>query len=134
MSEFLGWLAKFGDTQLPNSFVKRYISTPNQRIELSAERDGNVYLHRETSPNYKSTVKLEIMPLKESEMVLFKSILDNGLINERERKRSMTYWNTETHSYASGEFYCPDTEYAIAFIDQDNEPHYESFTLEFIQY
>lgn len=133
MSEFKGWLVRFGDMQLPNSFLKRYISTPNQRVEISAERDGNVYLHRETSPNYKSTVKLEVMPLSESQKVLFQSIINNGVTNARERKVKIYYWNIETHKYDDGEFYMPDIEYTISHIDE-NGPQYDSFTVELIQY
>lgn len=133
MAEFKGWLVRFGSTQLPNSFLKRYISTPNQRIELSAQRDGNVYLHRETSPNYKSTVKLEVMPLSESQKVLFQGIVAGGTTNARERKVKLEYWNTETHTYETGEFYMPDIEYTISHIDDDG-PRYDSFTVELIQY
>lgn len=131
---FSGWLVKFGELELPYAFIKRYVSTPNQRVELSAERDGNVYLHRETSPNYKSTVKLEIMPLNENQKILFKSIVDSGIINERERKVNLTYWNTETHTYDNAEFYISEIEYAIDHIDSDGIPHYEEFTVEMIQY
>lgn len=131
---FAGWLAKFGDYELPNAFLTRYVSTPNQRIELSAERDGNVYLHRETSPNYKSVVKLDIIPMNENQKILFKSIVDSGMINVRERKVNLTYWNTETHTYDNAEFYIPDIEYAIDHIDSDGIPHYEAFTVEMVQY
>lgn len=134
MSNFAGWLAKFGDYELPNSFLSKYSSTPNQRIELSAERDGNVYLHRETSPNYKTTVKLGIMPLPEAEKVLLKSIIDFGIINERERKAELSYWNIETHTYETAEFYMPDIEYTISHIDSEGIPHYEAFEIELIQY
>lgn len=133
MAEFSGWLVRFGAQQLPNSFLKRYISTPNQRIELSAQRDGNVYLHRETSPNYKSTVKLEVMPLSESQKVLFQNIVASGITNVRERKVNLGYWNTETHTYETGEFYMPDIEYTISHIGDDG-PRYDSFTVELIQY
>ena len=47
---FEGWLIKFGGIILPNSFILAdgWNSVPNQRVELSAYRDANILLHRET--------------------------------------------------------------------------------------
>ena len=51
---FNGWLIKFGDVILPNSFILAdgWESVPNQRVEIDAYRDANVLLHRETSENF----------------------------------------------------------------------------------
>ena len=48
MQEFGGWLIKFGDVVLPNSFLLAdgWESTPNQRVEIDAYRDANILLHR----------------------------------------------------------------------------------------
>lgn len=48
---FEGWLIKFGNVILPNSYLLAdgWESTPNQRLELDAYRDANMLLHRETS-------------------------------------------------------------------------------------
>ena len=131
---FSGWLIKFGTMELPNRFLSGYVSTPNQRLEISADRDGNAYLHRETSPNYKSTVKLEVMPMSEPEKILFKSIVDSGVSNARERKVNITYWNMETHNYDTADFYMPDIEYALSNIDSSGVPHYKGFSVELVQY
>jgi hypothetical protein len=34
--DYRGYLVMFGNTQLPNSFLTRYRSTPDQRIEKKA--------------------------------------------------------------------------------------------------
>ena len=134
--DYKGYLVAFGSYQLPNSFLTRYVSTPNQRIEKKAWRDNTEYLQRVTSPNYKTTLNLEIRPLSQAEKDLFESIKVNGLLDITQRKYSVEYWNLETGLYTSAEFYIPDTEYAINHIADNNtgEMYYEAFTLEMIQY
>jgi hypothetical protein len=134
---YAGYNVKFGAYELPNRFLQKdgYTSTPNQRTELSAERDGNIYLHRETSPNYKTSIKLSIMPLSESELQLFHSIVNTDVTIERERKHgSLTYWNVDEHAYKTAEFYVPDIEYTQSFIDSNGIPHYKEFVMELIEY
>lgn len=136
MNNYKGYLLKFGDYQLPNSFLNKYPSTPNQRIEKKAFRDNTEYLNRVTSPNFKSTLKPEIRSLSLDETILFESIKSKGLLSLDERKYLVTYWNRETLDYATGEFYIPDIEYNISHIacEETGELYYESFTLEMIQY
>ena len=59
---FNGWLIKFGNVILPNSFIMAdgWESVPNQRVEVAAYRDANVLLHRETSENFKTKLTLTI--------------------------------------------------------------------------
>lgn len=135
-SDYRGYLVKFGDYALPNSFLNRYESTPNQRIEKKAWRDNTEYLQRVTSPNFKTTFILEIRKLSQGQKDLFESIKSNGLLDVYQRKYAAEYWNLETGVYANGEFYIPDTEYAISYIANNDtgEMYYEPFTLEFIQY
>ena len=135
-SDYKGYLVAFGTYQLPNSFLTRYVSTPNQRIEKKAWRDNTEYLQRVTSPNYKTTLNLEIRPLSQSEKDLLESIKSNGLKDSDQRKYAIKYWNLETGLYSEGEFYVPDIEYAINHIADNNtgEMYYEAFALEMIQY
>lgn len=134
--DYRGYLVAFGSFQLPNSFLTRYASTPNQRIEKKAWRDNTEYLQRVTSPNFKTTLNLEIRPLTQKEKDLLEDIKRNGLMDVTERKYSVTYWNMETGLYSEGEFYIPDTEYAINHISDNStgEMQYEAFAVEMIQY
>lgn len=135
--DYKGYLVMFGTyQQLPNSFLNGYSSTPNQRIEKKAWRDNTEYLQRVTSPNFKTTLELEIRSLSQREKDLFESIKDAGLLDRDQRKFSVTYWNLETGQYASGEFYVPDTKYRIGHIADESrgEMYYDAFTLEMIQY
>ena len=136
-SDYRGYLVRFGTyQQLPNSFLAGYASTPNQRLEKKAWRDNKEYLQRVTSPNFKTTLELEIRPLSQREKELFESIKKAGLLELEQRKFAISYWNLETGEYASGEFYVPDTKYRIGHIADEatGELYYDPFTLELIQY
>ena len=134
--DYRGYLVMFGNTQLPNSFLTRYRSTPDQRIEKKAWRDNNESLQRVTSPNFKTTLNLELRPLSQREKDLFNSIKANGLQDATQKKYRVTYWNLDTCVYGIGSFYIPDTEFAIDHIaDNDTgEMYYEKVTIEMIQY
>ena len=132
---FQGWLVKFGDYQLPNKFLKQYKDTSNQRIEVDAYRDLAMLLHRETSPNYKSSIVLTIMELNLQEMNLLKNIIDSGITDAVERKATITYWNSEEMDYKTGVFYMPDIQKTIHFVEENVfNMCYESFDIELIEY
>lgn len=135
-SDYKGYLIKFGDYVLPNSFINEYPSTPNQRIEKKAWRDNTEYLNRVTSPNFKTTLNPKIRSMSQDEFDLFISIKAHGLLNAVERKYQVTYWNTETMTYATGEFYVPDLEFVMKHIadNETGEMYYNGFALEMIQY
>lgn len=135
-NNYKGYLIKFGDYQLPNSFIDEYPSTPNQRIEKKAWRDNTEYLNRVTSPNFKTTLKPKIRAMSLDDSILFETIKKNGLLDYAQRKYQVTYWNRETLDYATGEFYVPDIEYVLKHIanEETGEMYYEAFTLEMIQY
>lgn len=136
---FKGWLLKFGNVQLPNSFLLAdgWESTPNQRTEIDAFRDANVLLHRETSPNYKTKITITIRELNLEEMTALKAVIKQAIVNEQERKISLTYWNDETLIYteAATKVYITDTTYKIHTVNErTNDIEYNSFTMTFIEY
>ena len=137
---FQGWLIKFGDVQLPNSFLLAdgWESTPNQRIEIDAYRDANVLLHRETAANFKTKLKLNIRDMTLDERTAFNNVIGLASLPEednRQRKVSVTYWNDETLQYVSGVFYMSDTTYGIHRLDDNkNDIEYNAFTLTLTEY
>jgi len=133
---FQGWLLKFGDTVLPNSYIEEYGETPNQRLELDSYREsGTVTLRRTTSPYFKSKMEIPIRELYLGEKIVLKAIVDSGMINTVERKVRITYWNSEIMDYASGEFYMPDIKYTIKHVNQIRlNMVYKSFTITLIEY
>lgn len=61
MSNYNGYLLKFGNNIMPNKYITAFSSTPNQRLETSAERDQNGTLQRATLPNYKTKITFFIL-------------------------------------------------------------------------
>lgn len=137
---FQGWLIKFGNVILPNSFLLAdgWEATPNQRLELDAYRDAFAYLHRETADNFKSKMTLNIREMTLQERIAFDNVIGLATLpssDKKQRKVAVTYWNDETLAYCSGEFYIADTTYSIHRVDEDhNDIEYNSFSLTLTEY
>lgn len=56
-----------------------------------------------------------------------------GLVDSTERKYNVTYWNDETNSYITSEFYMPDINYQIRKID-NYDIEYNPISFELIEY
>ncbi len=137
---FQGWLIKFGEVQLPNSFLLAdgWESTPNQRLEIDAYRDANALLHRETAADYKTKLKLNIREMTLEERIAFDNVIaiaTLSITDQRQRKVAVTYWNDEVLDYTSGEFYMSDTTYIIHQVyEKDKEIDYNPFSVTLIEY
>lgn len=137
---FEGWLIKFGSVILPNKFILAdgWNSTPNQRIDIEAYRDANVLLHRETSKNYKTSLRLNIGDMNLKEREAFDRVIGLATLetNDRnQRKLSVTYWNDEELAYKHAQMYMTDTEYSIHTVNEAScDIEYNSFTIELIEY
>lgn len=137
---FNGWLIKFGDVILPDSFILAdgWESVPNQRVEIDAYRDANVLLHRETSENFKTSLTLTIRSMNLEEMTAFKAVIGLATLeitSKRQRRLMVTYWNDEELEYKTAIMYMPDATYSIHTVSEDRKDiEYNSFTIELIEY
>ncbi len=137
---FSGWLIKFGDVVLPNSFILAdgWESAPNQRVEIDAYRDANVLLHRETSENFKTSLSLNIRGMNLKEMAAFKAVIGMATldVNDKKQRRLMiTYWNDEELDYKTAIMYMTDTSYSIHTVSESrSDIEYNPFTIQFIEY
>ena len=132
-NNYKGYLLKFGNIIMPNSYFNEYSSTPNQRLESDAERDQKGDLQRATLPNGKTSITFSTHILFLEEKLRFQEIINLSIINEAQRKCFVEYWNDETNTYSSGYFYIPDVEYAI--MDADAEDiRYNPISIELIEY
>lgn len=140
MQEFGGWLIKFGDVVLPNSFLLAdgWESTPNQRVEIDAYRDANILLHRETSPNFKTKLTLNIREMNLEERRAWNNIIGLAELAQTEknqRRVRCTYWNDETLEYSAGIFYMSDTTYSIHTLsEQERDIDYNDFKVTLVEY
>lgn len=140
MSEFLGYLLKFGDTKLPNKYIsyQSFKVSPDQRLEIEAYRDANSLLHRVTSTNFKSKIEFNTLGnlnLKDKEDIF--AIISKGLVNDTQKKYYIEYWNDDRNSYRTGYFYTPNIEYTIRTITEDGTNSniiYEPIRIAFIEY
>ena len=135
-TNFKGYLLKFGDTILPNKFLKAdsYSATPNQRTELEAYRDDYTQvLYRVTSEGLKTKIEANVPPMWLEKKIEFQNYIANGLVDSLQRKYEVTYWNDETNDYETGYFYIPDTQYSIYMI-KGNTMLYNGFKLTLIEY
>ena len=140
MQEFGGWLIKFGDVVLPNSFLLAdgWESTPNQRVEIDAYRDANILLHRETSPNFKTKLTLNIREMNLEERRAWNNIIGLAELPQTEKNQRRVrciYWNDETLEYSSGIFYMSDTIYSIHTLsEQESDIDYNDFKVTLVEY
>ena len=136
MSNFQGYLLKFGSEVFPNKYFDfdNQASTPNQRAEAEAYVDANNELHRITLPKYRTKIEYNTVDnLSLADKIAIQNVLSQGLINSVQRKYLVTYWNDETNSYETSNFYIPDTTFQIKMITADNII-YRSFKLILIEY
>ena len=137
---FGDYLIKAGSYVIPEEYIltESYKVTPDQRQDVDSYRDLNQDLHRNVSSHYKSIVEISTRKnLTESQ---FRSLL-SGIRGEfksvKERKIKIHYWNAETGSYGSGDFYWVQPNITILRIENHHGtrvPIYDSLTLRFIEY
>ena len=136
MSNFQGYLLKFGSEVFPNKYLDfdNQASTPNQRAEAEAYVDANNELHRITLPKYRTKIEYNtIDDLSLADKIAIQDVMSKGLVDAVQRKYLVTYWNDETNSYETSNFYIPDTTFQIKKITSDNVI-YRSFKLTLIEY
>ena len=137
---YSGYLIKVGGsngTSLPMKYIKveGYEVTSNQRMETDAKRDVTGVLHRNTVAHTATKIEFETPNMTNSDMDAMMTLFRNAWTNTTERKLTLEYYDTETNTYKTGNFYMPDIKYPIDHIDND---HYIIFYKEtrvaFIEY
>lgn len=140
-SNFQGFLLKA--TATGQTFPLKYInyeswnSTPKQREEIKAYRDDNTRnLTRVTAEGMKSVFAFETRPgLHLSEKMEIQAFFTSAESDAHQRKINLQYWNDETNSYETADFYRPDMNFPIRkVIAEDNDIVYGSLKLEFVEY
>lgn len=104
-----------GGTPLPKTYIRveSYKATPDQRQDLNSYVDANGYLHRNALPHTRTKVEWETPYLTNTQVAQMNEIFRNAMTNTTERKVTVYYYDNETDSYTSGEFYMPDAQYTI---------------------
>ena len=134
MASYKGYLLKIKDKVFPNEYIMwgSYHSYDNQRSELKANRNAANLLVRQTSPNFKTKIEFETPKLWLNEYEEIRNLLNQGIVNSRERKIQVTYWNSEELRYKDAICYMPDIDYQPNNLG--NTLLYDKMKLEFIEY
>lgn len=137
-ADFKGYLIKFPKTgQLfPHRLIQKdtYKATPLQRTDIKAYRDNDYLLHRTTSPNHKSKVEFSTYKLRLSQLEEIRTVLNRNMINTKERKICVEYWDDELLQYRLMTCYMPDTTYPVITIGGKQKIRYNAIKFSFIEY
>ena len=134
---FTGSLLKSGNVEFPVQHIYKESNklVPNRRQDLDPYRDTNGKLHRNTLSHTASTIEFQTKPMWNNEFETVMAWLRNHYSIASEKKISLTYYCPDTNSYSTGNFYVPDIEITMNYVDTvNNNILYESSTLEFIEY
>lgn len=134
---FDGYLLKLSGDTLPLKYIYKesYKVTPNRRQDLDPKRDETGKLHRNTLSHTASTIEFTTKPMWNNEMAALMSFIRSRYTNTSEKKVSVKYYCPDTNSYKTGNFYVPDLEFSMNYVDsKKNMILYNSMTIEFIEY
>lgn len=134
---FSGWLIKVGGAEIALKYIayQTYKVTPDQMLDLEAERDATGILHRNVVENAPSKIEFSTPVMTSADVDTLNGIINGAFTDEASRTLEIDYFNPRTNSYGSGTFYMPDIEYTIRSIDTTaNTLLYEPIRLAFIEY
>ena len=81
MANYKGYLIAFNKNIFPNKCIAEYSTTPNQRMEVSAERDNNGDLQRKTLSNHKTNITFSTHILFLDDKSKIQNIIKKGMVN-----------------------------------------------------
>ena len=123
---FSGYLMKAVSTGtiFPHQYIsyESYDSTPNQREEIKAYRDENTRdLYRVTAQGKKSKITFKTRNnLSLAEKQELQNWFTSAESNADQRKIRIEFWNDESNTYVTADFYRPDIKFSIRKITDDN--------------
>ena len=135
---FNGYLIKIGGsngTILPMKFIKyeEYKISPDQRLEVEAERVATGLLVRNTVEHTASKIEFSTPPITNRDVAELNGMIQAAYTNELEKKLTIEYYNPELDNYKTAEVYVPTVPYDMTSI-QGNVIQYKSLRYAFIEY
>lgn len=140
-NNFQGYLLKATATN--KIFPMKYInyeswnSTPKQREEIKAYRDDNTRdLTRITADGMKSVFAFETRTnLHLEEKIEIQSFFTSAESDSHQRKIRLQYWNDDSNTYETADFYRPDMNFPIRkILEKEKDIIYGSLKFEFVEY
>ena len=137
---FSGYLIKLGGasgTELPLKYMRyeTYKAAPNQRFDLNSTRDTTGVLHRTTLAHTATKVEFETPYMTNSDVNTMMTLIKTYWTSVSERRLTLQYYDSETDSYKTGNFYMPDINFDIRNVDTvKNIINYQQIRIAFIEY
>lgn len=136
---FNGSLLMFGADEFPHTYIKAesYKCVPQRRIDLdSGVSNANGILERNVLAHRRTTISFDTKDgMFNNELAAMWSFIKSHYINEAEKKVRCTYYDPIADGYATGDFYIPDIEFPIYYLNSTKKIiQYRSQTIELIEY
>ena len=133
---YSGYLLKAGGTTIPTAYIRvdSYKITPNQRLEVSAERDTDGNLIRSTVAHMPTKIEFETPYLFTADVAALMTIITGAYTSAQERKLSLNYYVPDLNAYQTGDFYVPDISFTIYREVSSSILQYEPIRIAFIEY
>ena len=123
--------------EFPLKYIKaeKYKVTPNQRMEVNANRATTGILHRNTVEHTSSKIDFDTPPITNEDVNIINTMLSSAYTDELQRKLDIRYYDTSSDTYKTGTVYVPDIDYNILRVDKvNNIIFYDSVRIAFIEY
>lgn len=134
---YAGYLIKLGGaggTALPLEFISAgtYDVESDRRREPNNRYDVTGKLHRTVLPHMSTSIKFSTRSMSNTSLAILNGMLRTAMTNVQRREIPIEYYDPETDSYKSGNFYMPVVKYQIQKLEQ-NAVIYLPADFEFIQ-
>ena len=125
---YQGYLVKVG-IHIVDKYMAHgsYSSTPNMEMDLASYRDANGDLKRNILNHKKTTFEFTTPYLRLADKQALQAMLPSRT------KLTVTYWNDETNTYTTGDFYIPNVKYEV-YSQSNTDILYKPINFQFIQY
>lgn len=133
MTNFEGWVLKINGAEFPNRLIalESYKCTPDQIMDLDPYRDGDGLLHRNALPHTATSIEFSTTYLRMRDV----ETLNTFLPHDNRVKCEVEYWNDNTLTYKTGDFYIADVPYEKVWVDEKRKDAlYKPITLTFTEY
>lgn len=135
-----GYLIKLGGesgTAFPMRYIKidSYDSTPDQRMESKSNRSVTGFLQRTTVAHTATKIEFDTPAVDNTQLSEINALIRWNMSDLHQRNITLQYYDQETDSYKTGNFYMPDAKYSIHHIDNNtNTVIYNPVHYAFIEY
>lgn len=115
--------------------AESYDITPDQRMEVAANRASSGVLVRNTCSHTASKIEFDTTILTNRDVKIISTLLANAYTNALERKLTIRYYVPNIDDYKTATVYVPDVDFHIMRVDKTtNTIWYNSIRYAFIEY